>query len=162
LFNSSPTSDRRRHLLTCVGATPAGGGTLLTMVVLVLGALIAATLANLCAQPAQLLCEVTTAGHVCRGLPADSRAVHVQRNATRHHLDVLLLQAGGRTVIACISTSVARLDTVLIHLVGHYELLELVGGNVPHDTVMPRQSCRSIFKGQGVQDRGRCSGGGGT
>jgi hypothetical protein len=91
------------------------------MVRLVLAAFFAAGLADLGAQLTQLLGELATAGHIARGQTADCSAVHVQRDASRHHFHVLLLQARGRTVVASVGAGVAGVDAGLVLLVSHLE-----------------------------------------
>jgi hypothetical protein len=95
----------------------------LAVVHLVLGALIAAQLADLCAQGARLFHALAAASHIAGCKPADGRAIHVERDTTRHRLDVLLLQACGRAVVTRICACVAGVDTCLIHLVSHRNLL---------------------------------------
>tara|TARA_B100001105_G_C22399454_1_gene448590 strand:+ start:804 stop:1118 length:315 start_codon:yes stop_codon:yes gene_type:complete len=96
-------------------------GALLAVVMLVPATLVATRLADLRAQLAQLLGEVAAPGHVASRQAADCGAVHVQRDASRHHLDVLLLQAGRGAVVTGVSAGVARLDAGLVLLVSHLE-----------------------------------------
>jgi hypothetical protein len=111
------------HVLALISTATARSRTLLAVIVLVPGAFIAAGPADVGAKHAHLLREAAATGHVGRRLSADGGAVHVQGNAARHHLHVLLLQAGGRTVIACVCTCIASLDAALVGLVGHGKLL---------------------------------------
>lgn len=92
------------------------------MRMLVPGALLAAGIAHGGAQLAELTVELTASRHVARRESADGGAVHVEGNALRHHLDVLLSQAGGGAVVAGIGTGVARLDAGLVDLMGHVGL----------------------------------------
>lgn len=89
----------------------------------VLGALVTAGFADLRAELAKLPDEVAPARHVAGGEAADRSAVHIERDAARHHLYVLLLKAGGRTVVARNRTCVAGLDALLVSLVSHGNLL---------------------------------------
>jgi hypothetical protein len=117
----------RGHLPAFVGATPARLRTLLAVIVLVLGALVAACLAHVRADATDLFCQITAAGHVPGGEAADGSAVHIEGDAARHHLDVRLLQAGCRTVVTGVGAGVARRDAGLVLLM-HGELLR-VGGD---------------------------------
>lgn len=90
----------------------------------VLGAFLATGLADLGAQLAQLLGELAVARHVAGGQAADCCAVHVQRDTSRHHFDVLLLKAGGRTVVAGVCAAVAGFDASFVDLVSHENLLD--------------------------------------
>jgi hypothetical protein len=103
-------------------STPAAClGAPLAVVVLVLAALLATRVADLRTQLAQLLGEVAAPGHVTSRQAADCGAVHVERDTSRHHLDVLLLQAGRGAVVTGVSAGVARLDAGLVLLVSHLE-----------------------------------------
>ena len=63
-----------------------------------------------------------TTRHGRRRQRADLRAIHVQRNAPRHHLDVWLLQAGSRAMVAGHNASVASFNTRLECLMAHFTL----------------------------------------
>jgi hypothetical protein len=93
----------------CTAAARFGAGS--AMVDFVLGALLGAGLANVGAQGADRLHVFTAPGHRRRGQLADSGAIHVERDAPRHHLDVLLLQACRGAVIARDSALVAGFNT---------------------------------------------------
>jgi len=112
----------RRHAAALVRATLASDRAILAMGMLVPGALLAAGIAHGGAQLAELAVELTASRHVARRESADGGAVHVEGNALRHHLDVLLSQAGGGAVVAGIGTGVASLDAGLVDLMGHVGL----------------------------------------
>lgn len=107
------------HATALVGATTAGLGASLAMVHLVLGALFGTCLADVSAKRANRRRVLAAASHGGRGKLADGCAVHVQRDAARHHLHVLLLQARRRAVIAGGGTLIAGLDARGVLLVGH-------------------------------------------
>lgn len=65
--------------------------------------------------------EFASATHELRSRAAECRAVHVQRDAARHHLHIFFLQARARAVIAGHCTFVAGVDTGLHALVRHGE-----------------------------------------
>src|SRR4051812_23526073 len=76
-------------------AMAARGRAGLAVLSLVLAALVAARLANGCANPAELRGELAAASHVGGRQAAYRCAVDIECDAPRHHFDVLLLQAGG-------------------------------------------------------------------
>ena len=86
---------------------------------LVLRALFAACAADFGAQHADLLREFASSCHEAGCLTADCSAVHVECNATRHHLHVLLAQACGRAVVTGFGARVARFNAGLIHRMLH-------------------------------------------
>ena len=114
------------HLAALFCATPARLSTLLAMVRLVLGAFVAAKLANIRAELADLLGAFAAARHVRGGEPADCGAVDVERDAARHHLHVGLLKTSRGAVVAGIGAGVACVDAGLELLVCHLE--ELLNG----------------------------------
>lgn len=87
---------------------------------LVLGALVTARLADVGTQGADSPGMFAATGHCRRSQRADLRAIHVQRNAPRHHLDVLLLQAGSRAMVAGNNAGVARLDARIKCFMTHF------------------------------------------
>jgi hypothetical protein len=88
------------------------------MLGIVLAALPGAGRADLGALAAQRLRKRARACHEAGREAADLGAVHVQRNAARHHLDILLAQAGARAAVAGGGAGFACVDTVLeVHLV---------------------------------------------
>jgi len=89
-------------------------------VVAMFGAFITARLANIGAQRANSFGMFAAPGHGRRCKRADLSAIHVQRNAPRHHLDVLLLQAGSRAMVAGNNAGVARLDARIKCFMTHF------------------------------------------
>jgi hypothetical protein len=93
------------------------------MVVLMIRALVAAGLAGLSTQLANLLGEIAVSSHVTSGQSADRSTVHVQGNAPCHHLHVFFFQARARTAVASICASIASINTGLVVLFSHEILL---------------------------------------
>ena len=87
----------------------------------VFGTLVAARLTDVGTKAANSLGMLASTCHHRRRKCADIGAVHIQRNAARHHLDVGLLQTRGDAVVAGGSASVAGVDAGLVFLVGHGE-----------------------------------------
>lgn len=112
-------SGRCGHLATSLRALPARLSTLLTMLHRVLCALVCASGANAGAQGADSLGVLTAAGYRRGGELANGRAIHIQGDAARHHLDVLLLQTRRGAVIAGHRAGIASVDTGLMSLVRH-------------------------------------------
>ena len=106
-----------------VGAALAGRRALLTVLHPVLGAFVTARLADLCARRAYGFCGFTGPGHCGRRYSADVGAVDVERNAPRHHLDVLFLEAGRGAVVAGFSAFVASPNAIGEFLVRHCDVL---------------------------------------
>lgn len=113
----------RSHASALLGTATARLRALLAVIVLVLGALVAAGLADFGADPADLGRYVATASHETRGQPADGRTVNVERDAAGHHLHVLFLQAGRRAVVASVGAGAAGVDARLVLFVSHLKLL---------------------------------------
>lgn len=99
--------------MTCVGAMPA-------VVHVVLAALLATSIADLCAKLADAFREFRSARHLVRGKRADVRARPVQFDAARKRLHVVFLQARTRTVLARGDTLLTSLDTMLVFFVRHF------------------------------------------
>ena len=88
------------------------------MIVIMFPALLAACLANICAQSADLLREwaVCLHGFHCKG--ADICAFTVEPDAWRHHLYMFLIQAGIETMVAGFHAFLASFYAFLIvHLI---------------------------------------------
>jgi hypothetical protein len=113
----------RSHLPALICAPTTRLRALLTVLVLMLAALVATRLADLCAQLAQLLGKVTAARHVAGCQSADCGAIHVEGDAARHHVDVLPLQTRGCAMVAGMCAAAASFDAGLVLLVSHLELL---------------------------------------
>lgn len=113
------------HLAALGGTTSARLGTSLAMRMLVLGAFLSARVAHLGAQLAHALGELTASRHEAGSQTADCRAVHIERDTPRHHLDVLLSQARRSAVIAGVGAFIASLDAGfvgLLHRFLHHEV----------------------------------------
>ena len=90
---------------------------MLAVVGTVLAALFTTDFADVCAQTADLLHEFRPARHFFCGECTDLCARTVQLNTANHHLDVLLLQAGGGTVLARLHTLQTAFDALTIAFV---------------------------------------------
>lgn len=108
---------------------------LLAMFHVVLGAFVATRLADVGAQAADgLRMFAATSNRRGRQL-ADRGAVHVERDAARHHFHVLLLQAGCGAMVARDGARVARFDAREVLLVGHRFLQDKIEPSSDgHDT----------------------------
>jgi len=107
------------HRATSLRAAAAGLRALLAVIHLVLRALCFARSADIRALPAKCSGELAAARHAGSGKPADLGAVHIQRNAARHHLDIVFGEACSRTVIAGPGACIAGIDAVLESFVSH-------------------------------------------
>lgn len=119
------------HAPAFVRTTAARMRTFLAMRHLVLAAFITACVADFGACLADQRGEFTAARHVGCCAAAYLRAVHVERDATRHHLDVIFLQAGSGAKIACVGACIASFNTRFILLLSHGDLLEQVDKSKP-------------------------------
>ena len=111
------------HASALLSAALARLGALLTVRVLMLGAFVAADLADFRANPAGLLGELAAPRHITGGEPTDGGTVNVEPDAARHHLDIVFLQASGGAVVAGIGASVAGFDAGRVLLMSHGEPL---------------------------------------
>jgi len=89
----------------------------------VLRALVAARLADLCADAANTFREVRVACHQAHGRAAECRAGATELDAARHHLHILLVQAFRRAMLASDRAVVTGVDTALILFVWHIRLI---------------------------------------
>lgn len=101
------------HPAAFVGTPAACLRALLAMVHLVLPAFVAAGFANISAKTAEFACHLAASCHIGSRDAADLRAIHVKRNTTRHHLYILLLQAGCGAMVACGRARITSFDTGL-------------------------------------------------
>ena len=108
-----------RHLAARIGAPAARLGAALAMVHLVLGAFLAAGLAHVCAQCADLLGKLARACHRPCGVTTQRGAVKVETYAAGKSSNILFCEARRRAVIARIGAAFARLDAVGILFMGH-------------------------------------------
>lgn len=99
-----------RHSAARFGAFTARLCTGLAVLGPVLVALGSARVADKGAELAKATREGAASSHELRSCPTDRRAVSIEADTVRHHLDVLFLQAGGRTVVALGGACVASLD----------------------------------------------------
>jgi hypothetical protein len=90
---------------------------------LMLGAFVAADLADFRANPAGLLGELAAPRHITGGEPTDGGTVNVEPDAARHHLDIVFLQAGSGAVVAGVGAGVAGFDAGSVLLMSHDEPL---------------------------------------
>jgi hypothetical protein len=101
-------------------ALPAGACTFLAVYHLVLPAFVAAGAANCHADTAGGLRLLTSQAHELRRSIANGCALHIQLNASCHHLYVFFLRTGGCAVIADRSATEACLNALLVFMVsGH-------------------------------------------
>jgi hypothetical protein len=112
------------HLPARGGAAAACVGALLAMLRLVFAALLGAHVAHERAGLADGAGGLAPAAHHSRRQPAQLGTVHIERNAARHHLHVLLLQAGGEARVTGGGAVVTGFDTRLKLLLLHDQLLE--------------------------------------
>ena len=103
----------RCHAAAFVRAAAAGLGAFLAVLGLMLAAFFAAGLAHIRARLANGGSELAAATHVGGSQAADLRAVHIKRNAARHHVDVLLPQARRSAVVAGDCAGMAGIDAGL-------------------------------------------------
>lgn len=83
------------------------------------GTLITAGFTDVRTECTHLARELTIARHIARGQAANRGAIHVERDATRHHFDVVLLQAGGGAVIAGVCAGITHVDAGFVLFVSH-------------------------------------------
>ena len=98
------------HLAAFFSALCARCSALLAMVHIVFATFVGARLANNGAQSANGFAVLAAACHRCCGQRADLRAIHVQRDARRHHLYIGLVQARCGTVVTGDGAGVTGLD----------------------------------------------------
>ncbi len=121
-----------RHPPALFSTTEAGFGAALAMFHMGMpGAFLAAGLADLGTEPAELRGEPGIARHQLRGQKADRRAIAVQLYAAHHRLDVLFLQTCGGTSLALAGTGVTGLYALMILLIGHTVFSRLVRLSTP-------------------------------
>jgi len=107
-------------LATFVGTLEARFGAGYAVLHLVLGALVRTRLANRRTQFTDGLGVFAVPRHRRCRQRTNCGTVHVQRDASRHHLDVLFLQTGRCTVIASYGAAIAGFDTGVEFQVIHY------------------------------------------
>lgn len=118
-----PNKTLCRHSATFFSAAPTGLSALLTVIRLVLGTLLATGLTDLRAQSTKTFGELTVSCHERCSHTADLGAVHIERDAPRHHFYIVFLKARCRTVITGCGTVITGLDTGRVLLMSHKFLL---------------------------------------
>lgn len=80
--------------------------------------LMGASQTHFTAKTAKMFGHLAVASHGigCQG--TDCRAVSIQGDASRHHLNIRLLETLSKTCVACDSTGVACVNAVLILICG--------------------------------------------
>ena len=113
-----------RHFAALLCTSPASlSATAAMLHMVVLLALGSAGIADACAQATDLGGKSASPTHTGRRLPADRRAIFIQTDALRHHLNVLLAQAGIPTVFALLSATCTGINTSSVLLMGHFSPL---------------------------------------
>ena len=107
------------HFLTLLGAAVASIGALSAVFQIVLAAFLSTGMTRFSAEAANLGRELRAGAHEERRGPAKHRTISVQFNAARHHLHVVLVQAGARAIRALIGAMVTRFNAINIFFVCH-------------------------------------------
>ncbi len=102
-----------------MSALLAGLGALLAMRHVMFGTFVAAGLADISAECADCLGMDAASGHGSSSKRANLGAVHIQRNALDHHLDVGLVQTGSCAMVTGHGAGVASLNAGVVLLVRH-------------------------------------------
>jgi hypothetical protein len=113
------SDDRLSHTPALFRASLALVSAALTMIDVMFAALVAARLANVGANAADLVHESRTAVHERGRRPAKLRAIPVQPNAFGHFFHIHFAQASVRAVFTFLGTFHAGFDAGSIFLVGH-------------------------------------------
>jgi hypothetical protein len=90
---------------------------------LVLSALSATCFADIGTEAADLLHELRTAAHVGSRGKADLGAISIKPDAFRHSCDIFFAEAGVGAMLAFLRAPQTSVDTGLVLLVGHDDLL---------------------------------------
>ena len=109
----------RRHPPAFIRATPAGLRALLAVIHAEPGALVCTCTANFSAHLANLGSKGAAPGHERRCRSANLGAIHIQTDAVRHAIGILLLQAGYGTVVTDHGALVTGFNTRLKRLMRH-------------------------------------------
>lgn len=112
-------SVKHRHASLCTRIT--GGSTCLAVVMVMLFAFVRACQARFVAKAAELLGHCAVAIHGVPSHGADGCTVHIQGNATRHHLHISLFEAFGKACITCHRASIASVNAALISVRGTHD-----------------------------------------
>ena len=152
IFRARACSRSASHGFALLGTSMARGSARLAVIGVVLCALVATRLADFGTEAANGLGMVAASGHGVGGQRAHCSAVGIQRNAARHHLDVVFLQAGGKALVA---SGGARLAGVYAGLIS---VLCMVHGDTPSRGPW-RRSVRRVGRWTvGQWDRCFCTG----
>ena len=138
---------RARHRAALFRAASAGRGAFLAVAHRVLGAFVRAGVAGVRAHCADGGCEFTAARHRGGRQPADVGAFHVQRDASRHHLDIRFLKARAGAVRASNSARVARLYAGCVLLVSHCDPFRFLKHRTPGNTTGNRHARLEALRG---------------
>ena len=122
------SSHRFGHVPALFCATFARIGATLAVIHVMFAAFFSASAAYLRAQSAEFLGKLRVTRHQLSREQANVRAIPVEPNAAFHHLDIVLLQAGGRAMFAFLSALETRFNTISILIVSH--VLSLLGRKV--------------------------------
>lgn len=110
---------------TLLGATATGCSTLPAVRVIMLLALFGTSLAYLRANAAEIFRPAAAQAHQLSCIIASSGAFHIQLNTSGHHLHVLFLQTGRRTMVTDRPTPKTGVNTFLIIVVVHNVLFKV-------------------------------------
>jgi hypothetical protein len=124
-FGRACPSGQACHALALLRAAFARIGAALAVVGLMLTAFLGTGLANLGAHLAHAASKLAAPRHHGCGKAARLSAIHIQRNAMRHHLHVIFFQAGCGTFIASHGAGIAGVNTGLKAFIRHEVLLRM-------------------------------------
>ena len=102
-----------------MSALLAGLGALFAMRHVMFGAFVPAGLADICAECANCLDMGATSGHGSSSKRTNLGAVHIQRYALNHHLDVGLVQTGSCAMVTGHGAGVASVNAGTVLLMRH-------------------------------------------
>jgi len=108
-----------RHFLTLLGGAVASIGALSAVFQIVLAAFLSTGMTRFSAEAGNLGRELRACAHEERRGPAKHRTISIQFNAARHHLHVVLVQAGARAMRALIGAMVTRFNAINVLFVWH-------------------------------------------
>jgi hypothetical protein len=101
------------HLAARPRAAAAHTGAILAVLRLVLAAFIGTCFTDLRAHKANRASQRARSRHETAGQTTDGGAVDIERDAVRHHLDVIFLQTGAGAAIAGLRAGITAVDTCL-------------------------------------------------
>ena len=106
-----------RHFLALLGATFASLGAVSAVFQIVLAAFLGTGMTSFSAEAANVRREGRAGAHKQRRGPAEHGTIPVQFNTARHHLYVVLVQAGARSMRALIGAMVTRFNAFNVFFV---------------------------------------------